>query len=219
MRITLSPDGRIVLGTPTQMSPASLESSAKISPPRDPILMLIVGPGKLATSPTRVRMSLAEEEWEVSPPQDPEILTATGAGELATSPIRLREPLDSDFFYSSYGEVSPSVGRDVDAPLEPIQVLYFHPELNEWRPWRPAVSEALGGSGEKIEEEKPDEEEREEEIRRPTIVQRKTPRWRVRIGRRFFIGVRRSREDKSDSDKELQGSKGLLPPNRFLRYA
>lgn len=200
MRVALSPDGRIVLGPPTQMSPVSSESFAEISPPRDPILLFIVGAGKIATSPTRVRMSLTEEEWEVSPPQDPEILAATGAGELATSPIRLREPLDSDYSYSSNSEVFWGVQRDPGAPLEPIEVLHFHPELNEWRPWRPRVPKALNDNEEKVEEENSNGEEREEEVRRQTKVQRKNPRWRV--GLRFFRGERSSREDKSDGDKE-----------------
>lgn len=194
MRVALSPDGRIVLSTPTQMSPAS-ESFTEISPPRDPILMLIVGPGKLTTSPTRVRMSLAEEEWEISPPQDPEILAATGAGVLATSPIQLREPLDLDYSYSSNSEASLSVRRNPDTPLEPIQVLYFHPKLNEWRPWRPGVSKAPKDNEEKVGEKNSNEEEREEEVRIQPKAQRKNLRWRVSL--RFFRGVRSSREGKS----------------------
>lgn len=182
MRVALSPDGRIVLRTLTRISLDSSESSEEVSSPRDPILMLIVGPGKLATSPTRVRMSLAEEEWEVSPPQDPEILAATGAGELATSPIRVREPLDSDYSSSFDGEVSLSEQRDPDAPLEPIHVLYFHPNLNEWRPWRPVVPKV------------PTENEMKVQVEEGARVQKKTTRkksrWRVGLG--FFRAVGKS---------------------------
>lgn len=141
MRVSLSRDGRIILRA--QKIPLELESAEEVSPPRDPMLLLIIGPGKLATTPARVRMTLAEEEWQVSPPQDPEILEATGAGRLATSPIRVREPLDSGYADSFDGEEDQIDRRDPNALLEPIKVLHFFSELDEWRPWCPVISEVL----------------------------------------------------------------------------
>lgn len=199
MRVSLPQDGRIALRA---QAPISLElgSAEEVSPPRDPILLLIAGPGKLSTTPARVRMSLAEEEWQVSPPQDPEILEATGAGRLATSPIRVREPLDSGYADSFDGEEDQIDRRSPDAPLESIQVLYFFFELDEWRPRRPVISKVLKEN----KKEATDGVGKEGEEKKQTRDMRS--RWRVGLG--FF---RR---------KQSRGGKGGdLLPNRFISSA
>lgn len=193
------------------MSPES-ETTEEISPPKDPFLLLIVGPGKLAATPSRVRMSLAEEEWQVSPPRDPEILAATGAGELATRPIRVREPLDSEYYDSPDGEDDQSEGYDPDASLEPIQVLYFHPELGEWRPRRPVISKVLKGDENGITDR--DEENNEEKkAQTKTPTRHKKPRWSVSLA--FF----RSRQSRRGTKERIQERRAFLLPNRLISFA
>lgn len=178
------------------MSPES-ETTEEISPPKDPFLLLIVGPGKLAATPSRVRMSLAEEEWQVSPPRDPEILAATGAGELATRPIRVREPLDSEYYGSPDGGDDQSEGYDPDVSLEPIQVLYFHPELGEWRPRRPVISRVLKGNENGISNRE-EENDEEKKVQTKTPTKHKKSRWSVSLA--FF----RSRQARKSGTRNVE---------------
>lgn len=207
---TMSPDRRTILRTPAPVSPES-ETTEEISPPKDPFLLLIVGPGKLAATPSRVRMSLAEEEWQVSPPRDPEILAATGAGELATRPIRVREPLDSEYYNTSDGEEDQSEGYDPDASLEPIQILYFHPELDEWRPRRPVVSKVVKKNQGIIDGDEKNDKEEKTQTKTPT--KHKKPRWRASLG--FF----RSRQSGRGTKERIQERRAFLLPNMLISFA
>lgn len=191
------------------------EATEEISPPKDPFLLLIVGPGKLAATPSRVRMSLAEEEWQISPPQDPEILAATGAGELATRPIRVREPLDSEYYDSPDGEENQSEGCDSDASLEPIQMLYFHPELGEWRPGRPVVSRVLKESEEGVIN-RDEENDEGEKVQPKTPTKHKKPRWRFRLG--CFRRKQSGRCTDDNGKERIQERRAFLLPNRLISF-
>lgn len=208
MRVSLSRDGQAILRAQTLIS-LELESAQEVSPPRDPILLLIVGPGKLGTTPARVRMSLAEEEWQVSPPQDPKILEATGAGRLATSPIRVREPLDSGYADSSDGEEDQIDRCNPDAPLEPIQVLDPSSELDEWCLWRPVISKVLKENKKWTTDGV--RKEGEEKTQENAQTRHKKPRWRVSFG---FL--RRGRPGGGKGDDDIQER---LLPNRLISFA
>lgn len=103
---------RQLLTTPTRSSGSIPKSPGnaefQVSPPKDPILLYIIGAGKLATTPTRIRTPI-EQDGNISPPRDPELLATFGAGRLATTPSQVRFAL-IDPSEGSEGESSPTSG-------------------------------------------------------------------------------------------------------------
>lgn len=159
-------------------------------------------------SPKPTRDSPESSEGGISPPKDPILLHIIGAGKLATAPARIRMPLDD-------GDRNFHRGRDPNVSLEPIKVEYFHPELNGWRPWRPAIPKvAKKDDGRYLDGDDESEEEQSEGGK----IKHKKPRWKRHLG--IFKVVTKPRKDKKDDDdKEPVPHRPLPPPGELIYYA